>query len=200
MTMSEIADRYRQRADAFVRKVATVAPDQWSNQSPCEDWTARDVVRHIVDMHAAMLSPVGRRLSPAPSVDEDPLEAFNSARADVELLLADPDLAHAAVSTPAGSMTAGEHVDQVVSADMVLHGWDLARATGQLDTIDPAEVDAMWPAAQQIPEVMRIPGAFGPGIVVYGPAVEVPSDAPLQDRLLGLLGRDPQWGTSHLEP
>jgi hypothetical protein len=40
---------------------------------------------------------------------------------------------------------------------------------------------------------MRTPGKFGPGIVVYGPEVPVPADAPLQDRLLGLIGRDPHW-------
>src|SRR5688572_14226262 len=142
-------------------------------------------------MHAAMLQPIGRGLSRAPTVDDDPLAAFRSARADVEALLDDPGLAATVITSPAGQMTAAEHVDQVVSEDMVLHGWDLARATGQDDTIDPAEVERMWPAAQQIPDMMRTPGAFGPGIVVYGPAVAVPSDAPLQDRLLGLLGRDP---------
>ena len=66
--MTEIADRYRRRADAFQRKVAAVTPEQWSNQSPCEDWTARDVVGHVLDMHGAMLPPLGRRLSPAPSL------------------------------------------------------------------------------------------------------------------------------------
>lgn len=54
--MNEIADRYRSRADAFECKVAAVRPDQWSNQSPCEDWTARDVVGHIIDMHGVMLA------------------------------------------------------------------------------------------------------------------------------------------------
>lgn len=192
--MTVIMDRYRRRADAFQRKIAAVDADRWSNQSPCEDWTARDVVRHIVDMHAAMLQPVGLRLADAPSVDEDPVTAFTSARADVERLLVDPVLAETSVRTPAGEMTASEHVDQVVSEDMVLHGWDLARATGQDDTIDPTEVERLWPAAQNIPDVMRTPGAFGPGIVVYGPEVSVPAEATLQDRLLGLLGRDPSWG------
>ncbi|MGH4012971.1 MAG: hypothetical protein ACRDSL_03360 [Pseudonocardiaceae bacterium] len=42
--MTAIADRYRRHADVFERKVATVRPDQWSNQSPCEAWNARDVV------------------------------------------------------------------------------------------------------------------------------------------------------------
>jgi uncharacterized protein (TIGR03086 family) len=190
-----VAGRYRLRADDFERKVAGVRPDQWSNQSPCKDWKARDVVRHIVDMHGVMLRPLGRQLSPAPSVDEDPLAAFTSARADVEAVLDDPALAGTVSDTPGGRMTVEQHVDQVVSADMVLHGWDLARATGQDDTIDLHEVEQMWSATTAIPaelmEKMRTPGAFGPGVEVFGPEVKVPENAPLQDRLLGFIGRDP---------
>ncbi|OXM53607.1 TIGR03086 family metal-binding protein [Amycolatopsis alba] len=189
--MNAIKDRYRLRADLFESKVAAVEAGQWESRSPCEEWSARDVVGHIVDMHGAMLRPLGRDLGPAPSLKEDPLGAFQSARADVEGVLDDPELAATEHETPAGKMTAEQHIDQVVSADMVVHGWDLARATGQDDTIDPEEVTRMWPGAQAIPDQMRIPGAFGPGIVVFGPEVKVPEDAPLQDRLLGLMGRDP---------
>lgn len=187
-----VAERYRRRADAFQDKIAATSPDQWDSPSPCEEWSALDVVGHIVDMHAAMLQPLGRELSPAPSLAEDPLARFTSARADVEAVLDTPALASTMITSPSGQLSAEQHIDQVVSEDMVLHGWDLARATGQDDTIDPAEVERMWPSAQQIPAVMRVPGAFGPGIVVFGPEVEVSTDAPLQDRLLGLLGRDPR--------
>ncbi len=45
-------------------------------------------------------------------------------------------------------------------------------------------------------EKYRTPGAFGPGVEVYRPEVKVPQDAPLQDRLLGLIGRDPNWTPS----
>lgn len=189
--MSEIADRYRRRADAFEHKVAGVAPDQWANQSPCAEWTARDLVGHVVDMHTAMLQPLDRRPHPGPSVDEDPLAAFVNARAGIEAVLDDPTLAATECNTPMGPATAADHIDQVASADLVVHGWDLARATGQDDTIDPEEVERMWPVAQAMDERMRVPGAFGPGIVVFGPEVPVPHSAPLQDRLLGLLGRDP---------
>lgn len=194
--MTEIADRYRRRADRFETRVAAVRPDQWDNQSPCEDWQARDVVRHIVDMHGEMLKPVGESLSPAPSVDQDPLAAYRAARADVQRALADPSLANRAAPTPAGmTQTVAEHVDQVVSDDLVIHGWDLARATGQDDTIDPDDVALMWAKVQQIPadvwEMMRTPGAFGPGVKVFGPEVEVAPDAPTQHKLLGLFGRDP---------
>ena len=65
--MSEIADRYRRRADAFERLIAGVAREQWSNPSPCEKWTAVDVVDHVVGMHGVMLRPAGREPSPAPA-------------------------------------------------------------------------------------------------------------------------------------
>jgi len=197
--VSDIADRYRRRANDFERKVAAVQSDQWSNQSPCDDWLALDVVRHIVVMHAAMLSPIGRKLSSAPTLEDDPLHAFVSARGDIEEVLANAVLSAQEIGTPGGAMTVAEHIDQVVSADLVLHGWDLARATGQDETMDPAEVEAMWAANSAVPpevmEKLRTPGAFGPGVVVFGPEVPVPAGAPLQDRLLGSIGRDPKAQT-----
>jgi uncharacterized protein (TIGR03086 family) len=96
-------------------------------------------------------------------------------------------------TTVGGATMPGAAMGVVALDEVVLHGWDLARATGQDDTIDPAELEQLWPMAQAIPEVMRTPGAFGPGIVVYGPVVEVPDDAPLQHRVLALLGRDPDF-------
>ncbi len=195
--MTEITDRYRRRADAFAHKIAAVRPDQWSNPSPCEKWTALDVVDHVVSMHGYMLRPTGREPSPAPSVADDPLAAFAAARADVEAVLDDPALAVLECDTPNGRMTVERQIDEVVSDDMPQHGWDLARATGQDDTIDPDDVERLWSITSAIPpetmEKYRTPGAFGPGVEVFGHEVEVLAAAPLQDRLLGLIGRDPRW-------
>lgn len=195
--MNAIADRYHAHADAFERTVAAVPDEKWANPSPCAEWDARDVVRHIVDMHAAMLRPLDRRLSPAPSVDDDPLAAFRAARADVEAVLADAEVAGAETETPMGTVTAEQQIDQVVSDDMVLHRWDLAQATGQDGSMDSDDVERLWAATSALPaellERFRTPGAVGPGVVVFGPEVPVAPDAPLQDRLLGLIGRDPAW-------
>ncbi|MGW1343943.1 TIGR03086 family metal-binding protein [Kribbella sp. NPDC002412] len=189
--MGEIAERYRRRAEAFEQKVAAVRADQWDNQSPCEKWTAKDVVDHIVMMHGVMLMPVARKLEPA----DDPLTAFQEARAAVEDVLDDPILALTETDTPAGRLTTEAHIDQVISDDLVLHGWDLARATGQDETMDPDDVERLWATASAVPpdvmEKFRTPGAFGEGVEVYGPEVQVPPSAPLQDRLLGLIGRQP---------
>ena len=191
--VAEIAQRYRRRADIFDGTVAAVGPDDWGRPSPCAEWDARDVVRHVVDMHHVMLRPYGREPAAAPGVDDDPLAAFRAARSEIEAILDDRELATRRTESPAGTMAGADMVDQVASADLVIHRWDLARATGQDDAIDPEELERMWPAFQQIPDVMRVPGAFGPGITVFGPVVEVPADASLQDRALGLVGRDPHW-------
>ncbi|CAN5387383.1 maleylpyruvate isomerase family mycothiol-dependent enzyme [soil metagenome] len=192
--MNDFLDTYRRRADLFEQKVAAVTPDDWSNPSPCAEWDARAVVGHVLDMHGVVMRPLDRTLSPAPALSDDPLGAFRAARADVEGILTDPELAERVVDTPGGGqMTLAEHVNGVPSGDMVVHGWDLARAAGLDDTIDPLEVEHMWPGAQNIPEVMRTPNAFGPGIIVFGPEFLVPADSPIQDRLLGAMGRNPQW-------
>jgi uncharacterized protein (TIGR03086 family) len=195
--VDEVSDRYRRRADAFERRVAGVRPEQWSNPSPCARWDTRAVLGHIVDMHGVMLRPLGRGLSPAPSLEREPLATFRAARADVEALLDDPALAGTECDTPSGRMTVREHIDRVVSDDLVLHGWDLARSTGQDDTIDPVDLARMLPAISAIPaevlEKLRTPGAFGPDVEVFGPEVAVAGDASPQARLLGLTGRDPDW-------
>src|SRR5258705_9214822 len=96
--------RHRTRADAFERKVGAVAPDQWRNQSPCADWTARDIVRHMVDMHGVMLMPLARRLSTAPSYADDQLAAFRSARANIQNVLDDAALCAVQTSAPIGRL------------------------------------------------------------------------------------------------
>jgi uncharacterized protein (TIGR03086 family) len=182
--MTAIADRYRTLADAFEAKISAVPPDAWSNQSPCADWTARQLVGHVIDVHGMMLKPLDRSLSEAPSVDDDPLGAFRAARADVEQVLDDPALAGTEYDGAFGRTKVERTIDQFMAFDLVVHGWDLARATGQDETIDPAEVDTIMAFAEPMGDTMRENG-------VTGPAVAVPDDAPQQDRMLGLLGRDP---------
>jgi uncharacterized protein (TIGR03086 family) len=130
-----------------------------------------------------MLRPLGRELSPAPSVEDDPLAAFKAARADVEAVLLDPALAGTEHDWFTGRMRMEDTIDQVTSVDMVWHGWDLARATGQDDTIDPVEVENAGRAMGQFDDsVLRQPG-------VLGPALDPPPDADAQTRLLAFMGR-----------
>lgn len=193
-SITQLADRYRRRVDDFHRKVAAVEPDQWSHQSPCDDWTARDVVAHVVDMHLALLRTLDRQADDTPTVAQTPLAAFAAARAGVLAVLDDPPLAEAMVDMPSGYMTAAQYVDSVLSDDLPLHGWDLATATDQDNIIDPSDVERIWATITALPGEML--AAFRqPDMKILGPEVNVPADAPLQNRLLGALGRDPGHAT-----
>jgi selenocysteine-specific elongation factor len=178
------ADRYRTLVEAFAAKVAAVQPDQWTNPSPCEGWTARDVVRHVVDTHAQFEGLVGRELGEVPSVDDDPVAALAAARAVVQADLDDPDRAGAAFEGFFGQSTFAAAVDRFVGFDLVVHGWDLARATGQDETIDPSEIDRVRAAAEAFGDSLR-------GSGVCAAAIDLGPEAGAQDRLLAFLGRQP---------
>jgi uncharacterized protein (TIGR03086 family) len=183
--MTDIADRYRRRAGVFVEKVAAVPEERWGDQSPCEDWKARDVVRHVVDTSGMFLGFVGEEAGEAPSVDDDPLGAIQAATGEIATRLDDPEVAERTFEGFFGETSFEASVDRFLSADLVIHAWDLARATGQDDTIPPDEVEVMWAGAHEFdPDAMRSPGAFGP-------EVEAPEGASGQDRLLAFLGRRP---------
>jgi uncharacterized protein (TIGR03086 family) len=90
-------------------------------------------------------------------------------------------------TTSAGGVEMPATEIAVVTLDeLVLHGWDLARSTGQSYEPDPAEVTAILGFVEAFASAEGVPGLFGP-------AVAVPDDAPAFDRALGLSGRDPGW-------
>lgn len=182
--MSDISERYARLADGFRAKVAAVPPGAWENPSPCEGWTARDVVRHVVDSHGIFLSLVGRGLGDIPSVDDDPLGAFDAARAVVQADLEDPARAGEEYEGMFGRTTFAASVDRFLGMDLLVHAWDLARAAGIDDTLDPDEVRRALGDAQQMGDALRSPG-------VCGPAVVVPESADDQTRLVAFLGRQP---------
>src|SRR5215210_1290448 len=176
--MTELSELYRRRADAFEALVVARPPDRWTSSSPCAGWTASDVVRHAVDYSAQMLRErAGVHDAPAFGDFDGPAPAFGAARVAVEGVLEDP-------AAPPRAVT---HVHWSLSFDLPQHRWDLAKATGQDATIDPAEIDVLWGALHGDPANWDWQRANG----WYGAPVPVSEDAPLQDRVLGLLGRDP---------
>jgi uncharacterized protein (TIGR03086 family) len=82
-----------------------------------------------------------------------------------------------------------EQIGTVALDEVVLHGWDLARATGQPFTCDPAATEAVLAFTTASAQPERAAGREG----LFGPVVDVPADAPAFDRALGFAGRDPGW-------
>ena len=184
MTDTQILERYRRNADAFAATVRAVPDGRWGDPSPCPDWDARAVVAHVVETQGMFERMVGRTIEPGPSVDDDPLAAFEAATSQVAAHLADPDTAGAEYDGRFGRSTFAKAVDQFLSGDLVIHRWDLGQATGQDVRLPDDEVARYWRDTEMYGDAMRSPGAFGP-------AIEPPADADEQTKLLCYLGRQP---------
>ena len=183
--MTEISERYARTSCGLRRQGGGGARRRVVSPTPCEDWTARDIVRHVVDSQGMFLGFVGQEMGELPSVDDDPLGAVQAATGRILQDLEDPERATASYDGFMGTSTFEAGVNQFLAADLVVHGWDLARATGQDDTIADQDLAEMQEAVKHFPEeAMRSPGAFGPEI-------EAPADASDQDKLMAFLGRQP---------
>jgi uncharacterized protein (TIGR03086 family) len=182
--MSRVADRFRKLAAGFTRRVEDVPADRWSNPSPCEAWTARDVVQHMVDASGIFLGFVGREVPRDPSVDDDPAAAWRNARDAVQAALDDPAVAATEYEGFAGRSTFEAGIDRFLAGDVLVHTWDLARATGLDERLDADEVHAMLEATDAIDDdsFLRQPG-------VFGPKLDAPEGADEQTRYLAFTGR-----------
>ncbi|HLT70894.1 MAG TPA: TIGR03086 family metal-binding protein [Acidimicrobiales bacterium] len=183
--MADIAERYDRLAADFAATIAAVPADRWGAPSPCEGWTARDVVAHMVDNHRLFEGFVGRVLGDVPPVEDDPAGAFAAARAVVSRHLHDPAAAGATFEGAVfGHMSFAEGIDRFVCADLLVHRWDLARAAGLEVTLPADEVARVHGELAAMGDVLRGPGAFGP-------EVPAPEGADAQARFLAFLGRRP---------
>ncbi len=184
--MSSMAEEHRRIAGAFTSTVEGTAPEAWDRPAPVEGWTARDVVRHLVEWLPAFLEKGARIALPAgPSVDDDPAGAWRTQTDAVQRLLDDPDTADCEHDLPhIGRMALGQAIDMIYTSDVFLHRWDLARATRQDETLDPEKCAAMLNGMLPWDEVLRQSGQ-------YGPRVHVPDDADVQTKLLAFIGRTP---------
>jgi uncharacterized protein (TIGR03086 family) len=183
--MSEPADRYRKVAAAFTERVRAVPADRWDAPAPCEGWVARDVVRHLVEWLPAFFFPTWDvEWAPGPSVDEDPVGAWVALDRTIQAALDDPDVAGSERETRMGRSSFAATVDTICTGDVLIHTWDLARATGLDEGLDPVEVHGMLVGVEPMDEVLRSSGH-------YGPRVDVAEGADEQTRLLAFLGRHP---------
>ncbi len=184
--MSSPADEHRRIAAAFTTIVKGTAADSWDQPAPPEGWVARDVVRHLVEWFPAFLQgATGLTLPAGPSVDDDPVGAWRTQTDAVQELLDDAATADREHDFPhIGRLSLGRAIDMIYTSDVFMHRWDLARATGQDETLDPEKCAAMLEGMLPMDEALRQSGH-------YGPRVHVHDDADVQTKLLAFIGRTP---------
>ncbi|GAA3738673.1 TIGR03086 family metal-binding protein [Salinactinospora qingdaonensis] len=175
--------------------VSGIADSQLADPTPCEGTSVGDLLDHVVALTLAFRHAAEKSASPETGPPPEPTAA-NLPADWRELLAYRLDALVAAWREPAaweGTTVAGgvelpAHEAGVVAVnELVVHGWDLARATGQSYECDPASAEASFAFASQVPDDPKARKGL------FGPVVDVADDAPLFDRALGFSGRDPSW-------
>jgi uncharacterized protein (TIGR03086 family) len=184
--MSESSERYARIAAGFDARVAALpglGAGAWSAATPCTEWTVRDLLGHVVSVHRTVAAGLDASAPPPPATDLDLVGAWKAATAEITAALADPDRACAPVSGRFAPMPLEDLIGRLLCSDTLVHTWDLSRATGQDEALDPGGVTYAFTMLLPADEAIRGPGSFGPKI-------EPPPGAAEQTRFLCLLGRD----------
>jgi uncharacterized protein (TIGR03086 family) len=180
--MSEIAERYAVVAGRFTDRVAGMSPHLWEASSPCAGWKARDVVAHVVDTHNRVLASLDQSDPAAAGPDDDLPQLWVTATDSLNAALCDQATAQKTVGGMFGEQSFEMLVGRLLCADTLLHSWDLARATGQDEVLDPDAVAKTLEFLTPIDDALRRPGGFAAKI-------EPAAGADAQTRLLNFSGR-----------
>jgi uncharacterized protein (TIGR03086 family) len=164
-----------------------VKPDLYRNPTPCSDWDVHQLLNHMISTHH-MFAALLKDQDPAEPLDEigdDPGGAYDEAIAASLETWKMPGAFEQTLPLPIGA-TPGNVALALLVMDNIVHGWDLAQATGQHLPIDE-DIAAYY--LEQV-RAMRLPRQPADG-APFGPEVPVPDSASSVDKLLGFLGRRP---------
>ncbi|MET9382377.1 TIGR03086 family metal-binding protein [Streptomyces sp. NPDC002928] len=173
--------------------VAGVRDEQLADGTPCPDYAVRHMLGHLYGLATAFRDAARKDLgvttdtSPeaaVPDIGPGWREQLPEVLDELADAWRDP-AAWTGMTRAGGVDLPGAVAGAVVADELVIHGWDLARATGQEYDPDPDALRAAYG--------FLLAAADDPDRGIFGPVVPVPDDAPLLDRALGLSGRDPGW-------
>lgn len=180
--MSEAAARWARVSEGFTNRLEEVPPGSWTNPSPCTEWTAHEVAKHVVETTRTVLTRLTGGDPTAPDSGEDLITAWRVEAAAVSAALADPERASTQVQAMNGEQPWQDLVGTLLCADTLIHTWDLARATGQDEALDAEAMEATRAFLEPNDALLRRPGGFAP-------ALPVPEGADAETSFLAFVGR-----------
>ena len=178
---------FQRASDGYLQRAQGVTASQWSASTPCAEWDVRALVNHVVGEYlwvpellaGKTIAEVGDRLD-GDLLGDDPFSSLSTACRAAQATADQPGALTQVVHLSFGDMPGSEYLKQM-AIDSVIHSWDLARAIGADDTLDPELVEFAYEGLQPQAEDWRSGGAFGPA--------KEPADASPQSRLMALTGR-----------
>ena len=177
------ADLFRRSSEWAATVFSGVKADQHGDPTPCTDWDVAGLMDHLVGSNRFFAAAARGETPPGGGAGDDPAGAYRDSVGEVMAAYAAPGVYEQIIQTPGGEMP-GAALYAIAASEQLIHGWDLAKATGQDTTLDP-ELAAAFDAMIR----PNIDGAVEGGF--YGPAVAVPGDASAGDKLVALVGRQP---------
>ncbi|MER5261467.1 TIGR03086 family metal-binding protein [Actinosynnema sp. NPDC002837] len=184
----DLLDLNRSSLDLNLKLMAELDESHLDLPTPCAGWTVYELLRHQVESTLAFTASVRGTAVDAPASDDLTVAYRVATDAVTEAFRADGVLEREAEFPNYGlrrgrELVAGHFIDNLV------HAWDLSRAIGVDSTLDTELATAAYRMSRYFPTT---PDVRGPGAAFAMP-VAVPEDAPITDRLVGLLGRSPNW-------
>ena len=180
---------YEAVSQGFAQAIRGVRADQMTNATPCSEWNVQALLNHNINVTGVFQRlltagpPAGAMEVSGPLPPEGPLAAFEAGAARVLEAAKSPGKLEEELDTPFGRMPAGQLL-MFPFMDMLLHRWDLSKGTDQATTMDSGLAEVCYKIFEPMADGLRPRG-------IFGPAVTVPISASMQDRLLGITGRNP---------
>jgi uncharacterized protein (TIGR03086 family) len=174
------------------RRLRAVKPDQWDGPTACEEWTVRDLTNHLVAgnyMSALLLDGASQtdviEEFRKDQLGDDPVAAFAASADQQEAAFRQPGALDRTCHHMIGDIP-GSQLCALRYSDLAVHAWDLARGLGMDEELSPLVVEAVWAFTEPMGAMIPNFGVFGTGA-----SGTIGDDAPLQTRLLDLVGRRP---------
>jgi uncharacterized protein (TIGR03086 family) len=181
----------RRALDQSAAVIARLQPEQMTLPTPCSEFDARALAGHML-FAAERIAKIGRRedLSLGDPVvtglaDGEWAPAFDKAAQEALSAWSGPDALAGEIALPFGTFPAPV-VAGIYTLEHVTHAWDLAAVLAITQSLAPELAEAVLPLALEL-----VPAEVRGGEMPFAAVVEVPADAPVYDRLVGYLGRDP---------
>jgi uncharacterized protein (TIGR03086 family) len=185
----DLLEQHARAMAEFDRRVERIPDDGWDAPTACTAWDVRTLVNHLVAeqrwvphlLAGETLEQVGDRYD-GDLLGDDPLGVWRAASREAREAMTGAGALEGSVHTSMGALPTDEYVRQM-TLDLAIHAWDLTAELDLDDDLDPDLVEELYRTWEPQAELLGQSG-------VFDPVVPVPDDAPLQTKLLGILGRD----------
>lgn len=186
--MSRQLEMYLRSIDEFDKRVQTTRDIDLDKPTPCTEWNVKDLINHLVYedkwavplLEGKTIAEVGDRFE-GDLVGDDHQGAWKSAAEEARAAASEPGATERTVHLSFGDFSGGDYLDQL-TADHLIHGWDLAKGTNGDLNLDPELMEHVHAWAVPLEGMLRGSGA-------YGDNLDVGPDADMQTRLLAMFGR-----------